>query len=236
MSGGLREELKRWRKLDAWIVPGSTLHGWFFLELARPTQFTEPHEQLVKRLMPRDAAGKPDAERAKEVLEEAQAIYDGVEDRVASAASRATALQGAVAIATSLLLAGGALLADPTKVRGDGWRVGFACGLLAVVGCLVMTGARALTSSSQVHGFQRPARANIFGRAASHAALARIDLAAELLKSFGYNATIADWKVAYMRAATWWFRWALVALFLLAVLIAAYGIWGPDPPPPAPGS
>ena len=40
-------------------------------------------------------------------------------------------------------------------------------------------------------------------------AQARIELAAETLKDYGYNNKIANWKVAKLAAAAWWFRLAL---------------------------
>lgn len=119
----------------------------------------------------------------------------------------------------------------PSKVRGDGWRIAFAGVLLAVTFSLVMTGARALASTSRIHRFHRPTATDILDRTASDVAKARIEFAAELLKGYGENTKVADWKVAYLGAAAWWFRWALAMLLLLATLLGAYGIWGPEPPP-----
>jgi hypothetical protein len=52
----------------------------------------------------------------------------------------------------------------------------------------------------------------------------RVDRAAELLKGYGVHHEIARAKVGYLRAAAWWFRWALALLVLLVVLVLAYVI------------
>ncbi|MGH2822257.1 MAG: hypothetical protein ACRDLY_04395 [Thermoleophilaceae bacterium] len=78
----------------------------FFLPIDKPTAFTEPHEELVMLLAPRKTAGKWDEERTKEILEEAQSIFEHADQRGQAAERRATTLRGAVAIAASLILAG----------------------------------------------------------------------------------------------------------------------------------
>jgi hypothetical protein len=225
--------VERWRKRVPEGTRGRQLYDTVFLPLDPPTRFSEAHEQLVERLTPRTADGAVDEGRTKEVLEEAEDIYAATETRVEGAERRATTLQGAVAIASSLLVAGGALLADPDKIRGDGWRVAFALGLVGAVACLVISGARALGATSRIHTFHRPTPINILDRTGTPVAQARIELAAETLKDYGFNAKVADWKVAYLGAAAWWFRWALVLLLALALLIGLYGVFGPDPAPDA---
>ena len=207
------------------------LYDGFFLPLDEPTSFTGPRDELVRDLMPKQDDGTPDEERTKEVLAEAQAIYASADERIEGAQSRATTLQGAVAIAASFLLAGGALLADPAKVRGDCWRVFFALALFGVVFALVMSGARALAATSTIHVFHRPTASEITLRTGVAAAEARIELAAETLRNYACNTKVADWKVAYLGAAAWWFRWALVGLLVLAALLGFYGVFGPDSPP-----
>jgi hypothetical protein len=201
-----------------------------FLPIAEPTVFTEPHEELVRLLTPRKIAGQWDEERTKEILEEAQSIFDQADQRGQAAERRATTLQGAVAIAASLLVAGGALLADPSKVRGDGWRIALAFGLVAVTFCLVVSGARALATTSRIHVYHAPTPTDILKRSGLPLPEARIELAAETLKDFGFNTKVANWKVAHLRAAAEWFSRGLVVLLLLAFILAAYGVFGPDPP------
>jgi hypothetical protein len=225
------EELQHWVERRRKKLPEDSLrrklYDSFFLPLDPPTQFTGAREHLVEELMPRKG-DEPDEERTKEVLVEAQGIYAAADARVEGAERRATTLQGAVAIAASLLLAGGALLADPSKVRGDGWRLAFALVLVTVVFCLVMSGARALAATSRIHVFHRPTAGDITRRSGLSLAEARIELAAETLRNYACNTKVADWKVA-----AWWFRLALVALLAVAVLLGLYGVFAPDQPPRA---
>jgi hypothetical protein len=166
-----------------------------FLPIAEPTAFTEPHEELVRLLTPRKTAGKWDEERTKEILDEAQSIFEQADERGQAAERRATTLQGAVAIAASLILAGGALLADPAKVQGDGWRIALAVGLVAVTFCLVVSGARALATTSRIHVYHAPTQTDVLRRSGLPLPEARIELAAET-----------------------------------PLVLAAYGVFGPDPP------
>lgn len=233
--GAPLEQLHRLERLREKLPAGSwrrRLYDRFFLPLGPPTQFKGSRTELIASLGPHEKQGEPNEneERAKEILEEAQAIYDAADARIEGAHSRATTLQGAVAIATSLVLAGGALLADPSKVRGDGWRLAFAVGLLAVVFCLVMAGARSLAATSRIHVFHRPTASDITRRSKLPLMQARIELAAETLRNYACNTKVADWKVAYLGAAAWWFRFALLALLLLALLLAVYGVSGPTTP------
>lgn len=192
----------------------------FFLPVYEPIEFTETHEELVRQLRPPTGTGAE--ERSKEILEEAQKAFAEAEARGEGAERRATTLQGAVAIATSVLLAGGALLSDPTKIHGGAWRVCLAIALFAVTGCLVMSGARALAATARIHVYHRPTPSAVLQRSQMDAVEARIELAAETLKDFGSNDQVAAWKIAYLGAAAWWFRGALASLLLLAALLAAY--------------
>lgn len=191
-----------------------------FLPVADPVEFTEKHEELVARLRP--SAGPSAEERSKEILAEAEATLASTEARGEGAERRATTLQGAVAIAASVLLAGAALLGDPTKIHGGGWRAGLAFILLAVTVCLVAAGARALGATARIHVYHRPTPSDVLRRAQLDPVEARIELAAETFKDSGYDEQIASWKVAYLAAAAWWFRGALFALLALAAFVAAY--------------
>jgi hypothetical protein len=53
--------------------------------------------------------------------------------------------------------------------------------------------------------------------------------AAEILRSYACNTKVADWKVAYLGAAAWWFRLALATLLLFALLLALYVPLAPPP-------
>lgn len=205
-------------------LPSGSKRRWLFdtlfLPVSEPVEFTEDHKDLVAKLRPEP--GPSADERSREILAEAQATLASAEARGAGAERRATTLQGAVAIAASVLLAGSALLGDPEKVHGGDWRAGMAILLLAVTVCLVAAGARALGATARIHIYHRPTPADALRRAEMDPIEARIDLAAETFKDYGYNDQIASWKVAYLAAAAWWFRGALFALLALAALLAAF--------------
>lgn len=214
----LKEGSRRRRSYDA-----------FFLPVAPPTYFTDSKTELVKKLAPKTTEDiAADDRRAKEILDEAQALYDGVDDRIAGAQTRATTLQGAAAVAASLVIAGGALLADPSKVQGSGWRLWLALALFGTVFSLVMAGVRALAATSRIHVFHHPTPTDILTRAAMPLGQARIELAVDLLKNYGSNTQIASWKVAHLRAAAWWFRWALGFVVALALALGSYAVLGPE--------
>jgi hypothetical protein len=191
-----------------------------FLPVADPVEFTEGHEELVERLRPPE--GPEAAGRAAEILAEAQATFAAAETRGEGAERRATTLQGAVAIAASVLLAGAALLGDPSKIQGHGWRLGLGALLILVTVCLVAAGARALGATARIHIYHRPTPSEVLRRAAMDPVEARIDLAAETFEDSAYNDQIAAWKVAYLAAAAWWFRGALFVLLALATLLGVY--------------
>lgn len=205
---------------------GRRLYDNFFLPLDPPTEFTEPEDQLAAKLIPRSSSGVPEDARTAEVLEEAWGIYGRAEERIDSAERRATTLQGAITIAATLLLSGAAFLADPAKVHGQGWRDALGIVFLAVVVCLLMAGLRALAVTSRIHVFHRPTATEITTRAAMASAEARGSAAAEVLRSYACNTKVADWKVAYLGAAAWWFRLALASLLLFALLLVSYVVSG----------
>jgi hypothetical protein len=55
---------------------------------------------------------------------------------------------------------------------------------------------------------------------------AKTDRAASLLRTVSRNQAIARWKVAYMRAAAWWFRLALLFLLADALALVVYAFFG----------
>jgi hypothetical protein len=222
--------VERWREKlpekSFWRRKYNTL----FLPVSDPVEFTEAHDELVGKLRP---PASPSAdERSKDILAEAQAALASTEARGESAERRATTLQGAVAIAASVLLAGAALLGDPTKIHGAGWRIGFALLLLAVTVCLVAAGARALGATARIHIYHRPTPSDALRRAQLDPVEARIELAAETFKDSGYDEQIASWKIAYLAAAAWWFRGALFALLALSAFVAVYIAFSGQPEQP----
>ena len=71
--------------------------------------FSEGEYELTEALTPGAGTDEEKLKRADELLSEAQAIYASAWANAESAERRATTLQGAVAVATSLLVAGSAL-------------------------------------------------------------------------------------------------------------------------------
>jgi hypothetical protein len=189
--------------------------------------FTEGEHALAKALTPRIGITEENLKQADALLAEAQAIYASATATAKSAERRATTLQGAVAVATSLLVAGSALALDTAKLRGDEWRAAFAVLLVATTVALMMAGLRALSATSTIHISHFPTPTDIIRRAHLAPVQSRVQLAAETLVDYGFNAKIASWKVAYLRAAAWWFRIALALLVCLALLVGSYAIAGP---------
>jgi hypothetical protein len=196
------------------------------LPVDEPTEFVTDEATLAAELMPEDTDEDKKVARAAELLTEAQSIYERAEDRAAGAIARATTLQGAVAIATSRLLAGAGLVIGKTALQGIVWIVFFAVLLVGATVALVMTGVRALSATSTIHRWHRPTATDIVRRSQLGAAEARVQLAAETLIDYGYNTKIAAWKVAYLGAAAWWFRIALALLLALAVFVGSYAVFG----------
>jgi hypothetical protein len=192
------------------------LLGRWELEVESPTEFVGTPAEVSARI----TTGDP--RRAAELLEEAKSLYATAEARAESAERRATTLQGAVAVAATVAVAAATLLLDPQDINGDGWRAGFAALFIGLVYCLVATAYRAAQASSQVHEWHTPAAEDNVTRLKDSPRAARTAAAADYLYSYGRNTKIADWKVAYMRAASEWFARALVLLVVLALLVGAY--------------
>jgi len=203
--------LKLWRSVrDRLILP-----------LGEPRYFREDEEELARRLK------TSDAKLAAALLAEAEELARRPHEDAESIDRRATTLQGAVALATTVALAGGALLLDPTKLRCEGWRIAFAAVLAGVVIAFVASGMRALGASSRTLPWSYPAFEDIFGRAESDLAGAQATRAASLLKTAGLNFRIVELKAGYLNAAVWWFKIALALLLLLALLLIPYAATAP---------
>jgi hypothetical protein len=185
-----------------------------------PANFKESSEEIAKRLT------TDDPEVAAMLLEGARARYDLVSDRAESAERRATTLQGAVAIAGSVTVAGGALLLDSSKVHGAGWKLAFGLALVALAFSLIMTGYRAVTATSRLYGWSAPDPEDAFVHVGLTGTEIRLRLAADLFKSSGLNTAIADRKVAAMSKAAVWFTRALLLVVVLALLLAIYAVTG----------
>lgn len=194
----------------------------FSLPVDEHTDFPENRGQL------RSMLATDDTELAKEMLEEAEAAYQRMTDRVEGAERRATTLQGAAAIAAGLTLTGSGLLLDASKLRGWGWQLAFGALLVYVTFALVLCAYRATLATSRVHTWVASPDRAVLSRPGQTVAQARTERTAEVLLALGGNQRIARWKVAMMRAAAEWLTRALLALLAVAVLASVYVVVGPE--------
>jgi hypothetical protein len=195
-----------------------------FLPLREPTKFRDT--AAIKRDLTTDSDSL-----SVELLEQAREIFAAPTDRAEGVERRATTLLGTVGIAASLSVAGAGLLLDGQKVHGTTWRLLVAIGFLLTTSCFAMCGWRALQALSRLHTWSMPRDEDILKRNQMGLIDARLDLAASLLKSAGANEPVAEWKVAHLGAATWWFLRALVVLITTALVLVFYVAVGPTPTP-----
>lgn len=202
----------------------------FFLKVDDETDFPETLDELKAQLTTTDPG------RAQAILSEAQAAFDRMQDRIDGAERRASTLQGSSAVAASLALTGSALLIDPSKIHGVGWRLGFGVVLAFVTLAFVLCAYRATVASTKVHAWFVPTDRDLLKRASQDVSQAQTERAAELLHAIGQNMRIARWKVAMMRASAEWLARALLGLLLVALLAVVYiaAGSGAEPSQPAP--
>lgn len=196
------------------------------LPVDEPTEFRIDAEALAQQLMPEQGDADETTARAKEILQEAQSIFQQAEDRAAGATTRATTLQGAVGIAATLLITGAGLIVGQSALQGLGWVIAFAVLLLGATVALAMSGVRALGAASAIHIWYRPTAGDIVRRSQLPPAIGRLELAAETLVDYGYNSKVAAWKVAYLDASAWWYRIALAFIVSIAMLVGVYAVFG----------
>jgi hypothetical protein len=194
-----------------------------FVPVPGPTHYLMSEEEIAANLKPAEA-------RSDQVLAEAQAQFDEPFSRSDGIERRATTLQGAVTIAASFALAGGALLLDTGKVSSYGWRVALVLPYAITIVSLLACGLRALRATSRVLVWHYPDPEGVLKRVTQSDDKARIARAAELLYSAGRNQATVRYKVAQMRAAAHWFALALAALLVTTALFCAYVITRSDPP------
>jgi hypothetical protein len=198
--------MRLWRSLRDRLV----------LELGDPTQYTEPEEKIAERLLTDDSV------LSAELVDEAAEIAGRQQEDAESIGRRAATLQGAVALATTLTLAGGALILDAERVPSRCWRLALASVLTVAVFSFVAAGVRALGASSRTHPWSYPGYDDIFDHAQTDLGPARAARAAAMLKAAGFNLRIVQLKGGYLNAAVFWFRIALLTLLGLAVLTVIY--------------
>lgn len=141
--------------------------GRLVLELGPPTHYTEPESEIAERLVTNDEV------LGAELVEEAIEIARRQEEDVNSIERRAGALQGAVALATTLTVAGGALLLDTERIPSRGWRVVSASVLGIAAIAFVVSGIRAVGASSRTLPWAYPGYSDILERASTDLSRAR---------------------------------------------------------------
>jgi hypothetical protein len=191
-----------------------------------PLRFNERTDDLLARL------GAPSPQVTDVILEEAQWAYGEAAQRAESAERRATTIQGSVAIAASLTLAGSSLLLEAGKLPSRDWRVALGIGFALTVATLAMAAWRAFLVTWPRFLWSSPAAADIAEHANESTPDAiKLRRTSDLLVAYGRNDSIARLKIRLLGQAV---RWLLVALALIAViaaLLAAYAIqWSPDSP------
>lgn len=168
-----------------------------------------------------------DEDKAEGILKDATDAFNRLQDRVDGAERRATTLQGSSAVAASLAVAAAGLLVDPTKIAGGGWKLLVALTVLFIVFALTMCAWRATLASSRVHRWVTPGDWDVLDRPEQTVREAQLDRAVDLLWAVNLNQQFARYKISLLRAAADWIRRALTALLILALLTAAYAIFGP---------
>lgn len=207
----------RWRRrIGPWIKrklvpPGAVKRRWWwnrlFVQINEPFFFKDQSERdIFIRLLPA-------RRRAVGVLEEAQRLLEDDRARAEHVERRATALQGAVAIAATFVFAGAGLLLTAANPPSGIWRNLMAIPFGFTVLCLAATGFRALRATVRVHAFEYPDPEGPLARADLSESRSQLRQAAELLYAYGRNQPIVDYQVAQMRAAGHWFGAALAGSF-----------------------
>ena len=161
---------------------------------------------------------------AAAILAEAEQAYREPQELIESAERRATTLQGTVAIAASVALAGAGLLLDPTRVPSRSWRVAIVVALALFVLCLLGCAVRALGATVRIFNYEEPGYERIVDRVSMSGPAAMTSRAAELLRAAAVADMIGSVKVGLLRPAAWWFRLALLLLAALTAIVGAYAL------------
>jgi hypothetical protein len=122
-----------------------------------------------------------------------------------------------------VVLTGGGLILDRSKVPDDEWRLALGFGLAVLLLLLFLAGRRATGASARIFPFRAPSDTTLVDRAAFDDATGyRRHRAAYLLWAYGRNSEIAAVKVEYLNKAAFWLRLALVALVLVMLLVLGF--------------
>jgi hypothetical protein len=196
---------------------------WIVVPAEVPEEFNESLAVL------RDSLQVAHPDTSDNVLAEAQAVFDEASERIDSAERRATALQGAVPIAASLVVAGSSFLLDHDKIDADAWQALLIGTLAIAVACLIACAWRALAVTGRMFEFEQPGTERITVRAKLVRHEALTFRAAELLRAGAVASEIGAVKVGLLRSAAWWLRCALASLAAFVGLLTAFVLFGDRP-------
>lgn len=202
--------LARWQRIREWFRPQSS---------PAPLRFNAKSQDVLSQL------GTPSAAVVDELLAEAKAAYEEAGIRAESAERRATTIQGSIAIASSLTLAGGSLLLNAGKVPSHRWYIAISVGFAVTVICLAVAAWRAFLVTWPRFLWASPAVAEIVEHAGEPSAeTIRLRRTSDLLVAYGRNDSIARLKLDLLGQAVRWLMSALALLAVLAMMLAAYAI------------
>ena len=148
----------------------------------------------------------------------------------------ASSLQTGLPVVATVVLVGGALVVDRTKLCGDGWRAALGASLGWVVVMLALATFFALLTTTRRASRAYPGEPAVVQLSTGDPAAER-GYAVELLASARFNDRIRQWKLARMHSASFCVGLALLGFVAFAGILTAYGIARPAcPTPPGPGN
>jgi hypothetical protein len=204
------------------------LQDWFW---PRPTHPSPTQAPLSKTQIRAELSDQTLSEKeAEALLDEARAIYETRDARLARIEARATTLQATVGIATALMLAAASVVLDSNKVA-EGWRDVLAVVLVCLIACLVLSGWHATRATLKQFerdrlrsrdAVERPRHTDGYCEQQKSRAI-------DLLGAANDNAHIDFRRTALLAAARRWFFGALGLILAVAVLFGAYSLFGEIP-------
>lgn len=199
-----------WQRVGEWIKP---------LSSPAPLRFNTTSEVLLSRL------GTPTPDIVQELLSEAGTAFEQAEATAESAERRATTIQGSIAIASSLTLAGGSLLLGTAKVPSHAWYIAISMGFALTVALLAIAAWRAFLVTWPRFLWASPAVTDIIEHAGEPTAQAiKLRRTSDLLVAYGRNDSIARLKLDLLGQAVRWLMAALAVLAVVALMLAVYAI------------
>jgi hypothetical protein len=202
--------MSAWTRLRGWARPQAT---------PAPLRFNITTQELLENL------GTPSPAMIDEMLLSAHAAFAEVKDRAESAERRATTIQGAIAIAASLTVAGGSLILESAKVPSHAWRIAISVGFAVTVVLFAVAAWRSFLVTWPRFMWASPAATDIVEHAHEPTAEAiKLRRTSDLLVAYGRNDSVARVKLALLGQAVRWLMSALVLLAILATLLAVYSI------------